>query len=277
MNILFYTTIMFLSLFNKKIFNFNLKFKTYSNKVSNNFSQLIQKSIKYDYKDNIENKKLISISPGGLKGFYLLGTISYIKENYDLSNYIFSGASAGSWCSLIMSMNKKFDFFNFIDSTIINATSILEIQLNIKRKLLYTYKDSDFDLTRVYIGVTTLQKFNLEKNIYTNFADLEDAIDCCIASSHIPFVTGGCMNRYHNMLTFDGGFSNYPYIKKIEPVIHIHPNIWNNNTKKNKKVFFYDTGLSLREKYNFNTLFMDGYNDAKKNKDYLTQLFHIKI
>ena len=47
--------------------------------------------------------KIISISPGGLNGYYLVGIISYIKSNYDLSNYLFTGASAGAWSSLFMS------------------------------------------------------------------------------------------------------------------------------------------------------------------------------
>lgn len=50
------------------------------------------------------NKKpnMITISPGGIYGFYTLGTCSYIKNNYNISDYIFSGASAGSWNSLYM-------------------------------------------------------------------------------------------------------------------------------------------------------------------------------
>ena len=50
----------------------------------------------------IKNKKLISISPGGLKGFYELGVLCFIKDNYDMENFIFSGASAGSWNALFM-------------------------------------------------------------------------------------------------------------------------------------------------------------------------------
>ena len=266
MYIINYITILLVSCFmNKKMFNLL--------PVKNNVS-IRKLNVIGDYYDNIDpikNKKLISISPGGFKGFYLLGTLAFIKDNYDLSNFIFSGASAGAWCSLIMTMKKKFDFFEFIDKNITNAVSIFEIEQNIKRKLLYKYKDSDFDLKRVFIGVTSIRNFNVETTIYSDFVNLEDAIDCCIASSHIPFVTGGFLNKYHNMLTFDGGFSSYPYVKEIEPVIHIHPNLWKKNIMDKKKVFFYDTTLFSKEKYDFNAIYMDGYNDAKKNKDYLTQ------
>ena len=46
--------------------------------------------------------KIISISPGGFKGFYQLGISSYIKDNYYTENILFTGASAGAWVSLMM-------------------------------------------------------------------------------------------------------------------------------------------------------------------------------
>ena len=221
--------------------------------------------------DIYNNKKLISISPGGFKGFYLLGTLIYIKENYDLKNYIFSGASAGAWCSLIMSMKSKFDLLDFIDENITNSKSILEIEQNIKIKIMKKYNNDDFDFKRIYVGVTQLKNLNVNTIIYSNFKNLEDAIDCCIASSHIPFVTGGLLNKYHNKISFDGGFVAYPYIKEIKATLHVDPYIW--NSKKTKSLFSYDTTLFSKDKYNFKNLYLDGYNDAKKNKDYLNSVF----
>ena len=40
----------------------------------------------------MDDKKLIISTPGGLHGFYLMGITSFIKERYDLSDCIFSGA-----------------------------------------------------------------------------------------------------------------------------------------------------------------------------------------
>jgi hypothetical protein len=54
---------------------------------------------------------------------------------------------------------------------------------------------------------------------------LEDAINCCIASSHIPILTGGLTNKYHNMFAFDGGFSSYPYVNRTR-ILHISPSMW---------------------------------------------------
>ena len=64
--------------------------------------------------ESIQDKKLITITPGGLQGFYVLGICTYIKENYDLSNYVFSGASAGSWNSLFLSY--KYDTKKILDA-----------------------------------------------------------------------------------------------------------------------------------------------------------------
>ena len=52
---------------------------------------------------------LISIKPGGLKGFYVLGICKYIKENYCLEDYYFYGSSAGSWNTIYLTL--PFDIF----------------------------------------------------------------------------------------------------------------------------------------------------------------------
>ena len=87
-----------------------------------------------------------------------------------------------------------------------------------------------FNFSKLFIGVTQYKNCQFTTNIYTNFVDLEDAIDCCIASSHIPFITNnGFTYKYLNTYSFDGGFSVNPYINKPSHLI-IKPDIWN---KKN--------------------------------------------
>jgi hypothetical protein len=111
-------------------------------------------------------------------------------------------------------------------------------------------------------------------------SNLEDAIDCCIGSSHIPYVTGNLINTYHNTYTFDGGFSKYPYLKTSPPVLHITPSMWKhmyNNTlvtTQNERINISDyTTLFSRGKYNFKLLYEEGYNDAKLNQWYLDNIF----
>jgi hypothetical protein len=218
--------------------------------------------------DNYEKKKLIILSPGGINGFYMLGVCSYIKENYNLTNYIFSGASAGAWNALYMIGDNNTNFKKLIFSiNFEEISSIMELQFAIKSKILESVNYVNYDYNRLFIGVTAMQGLNLVTNIYTQFVDLKDALDCCIASSHIPFITGGFVNKYHNITTFDGGFGKNPYINISEPVLHIHAGMWNNEEIK---------GLdSLRYKKNkqlFIELFEKGYNDTRENKDYLDKV-----
>ena len=59
-------------------------------------------------------KETISISPGGLQGFYLIGIVDFLKHNYNLDSYLLTGASAGAWSCLLMSY--KGDTKKFIKS-----------------------------------------------------------------------------------------------------------------------------------------------------------------
>ena len=208
-----------------------LKNNRFFNKISNNF--------KYS-DDELINKKMISIAPGGTNGFYTLGVSSYIKQNFNLENYVFSGASAGAWNALFLSF--KHDPNDFISTVLTidydNAKSILDIEYLIKQTLLDKYTDEDFNLKSIYVGVTTLEKFKFKTSIYTDFENLEDAINACIASSHIPFITGGLITKYKNKISFDGGFSKNPYLDKLTPVIKLSHTMWKNKMLMSLKETF---------------------------------------
>ena len=233
--------------------------------------------------DFIKNKKLISISPGGLKGFYELGVLSYIKDNYNMENYIFSGASAGAWNALFMCFKndtKQFVFNLLSDYKLSQVKNINELEYYLKYKLLVQYNSTDFDLRRLFIGVTTLQNFRPVTNIFSDFNNLEDAINCCIASSHIPLITGGLTNRYHNKYVFDGGFSKYPYLNFTENVLHITPGMWKKLNNKNKQFLNKFASLDIiielfliTKKKNYMQLFDYGYQDAKIHKPLLDDIF----
>lgn len=224
-----------------------------------------------------QDKKLISISPGGYKGFYMMGVAAYVKKHYDLSNYIYSGASAGAWNSLLMTYKGDISIFreHITDPTIIGAVSIAEMEQVLKRRLLESFSEKDFDLDRLFIGVTTVERGRKPSTtIYTRFENLEDAIDCCIASSHIPFITGNMTHTYHNLLSFDGGFSKYPYLVFTKPVLHITPGMWKSNdvpAKIWKDIHEYTT-LFSKDRYSFESLYDQGYRDAIYRKDILDKL-----
>lgn len=242
--------------------------------------------------DFIKDKRLISISPGGFKGFYVLGICKYIKQHYDLKNYIFSGASAGAWNSLFLCYKGDIETIQakILDVELQNSKSIQDMENLIKTRVLENYVTEDFDIRRLFIGVTTVEpsdeqtRFSVRRGIHTNttiftgFHEVEDALNCCIASSHIPLITGGFTNVYQNFLSYDGGFSNHPYLNITEPVLHISPNMWKKSALPKSSD---GAGLSLsdyttlfsKDKFHFHKLVEDGYADAQRNKEVLDSIF----
>jgi len=247
----------------------------------------------------IKNKMVISISPGGYKGFYVLGIASYIKDHYNTDNCIFSGASAGAWVSLLMTY--KGNHKNLLNSIGIFSEefknkTLFTMEHYMKDIILIHCDKKDFDLSQLFIGVVQLDRFKLKTNIYSDFHSLEDALECCISSSHIPFITGKMINIYNNKYTFDGGFSRYPYLENSQ--FHIYPSIWTqyketennpikeNNPNKIRKTnhMFHEllhidryTTLFTKDKYNFENLYIEGYHDAEKNKQQLDKIFIHKL
>lgn len=228
----------------------------------------------------IKDKKLISISPGGFKGFYVMGICKFIKDNYNLDDYIFSGASAGAWNSLLLCFNRDINEIQhkILDSTLQNTNKISDIEKRIKKQMLESYSTEDFDLRRLFIGVATINKYKTNTTIFTGFDNLEDALNCCIASSHIPLVTGGFTNVYRDILSFDGGFSKYPYLNTTRSALHITPNIWK---KKNKTIspsmsISDYTTLFSKAQYKFTEMVENGYTDSLQNKKTLDDVFDIK-
>jgi len=241
--------------------------KIYLSKKENQYTHFIE---------NTKDKKIISLSPGGYKGFYVLGICKFIKENYQLDNYVFSGASAGAWNSLMLCFKHDMnDIIKIIlDSNLEKSSSIHEIEKSIKKIILNKYTADDFDLNRLYVGVTIIDNYKTNTTIYTGFENLEDALESCIASSHIPLITGGLINFYRNIITFDGGFSKYPYLNTSKSVLHIHPNMWNHFSNTTGKFNITDyTTLFSKSKYPFHEMIHNGYVDSKKNKDILDKVF----
>ena len=252
----------------------------------NSFSKLDAK-IFDDYQidpEQYQNNDIVALSPAGLQGFYTLGISAYIKENYNLDDYLFSGASAGAWNALYMTYKgNSWDLPIQLSSIPYqNITSVRCLEDKIKEKLLESFESSDFDFKRLFISVTTIKRYYLQTTIYTDFDNLEDAIDCCIASSHIPFITGGLINRYNNKISFDGGFKKYPYLKIKKPVIHINPDMWKKKNgyiiQRNNNFDFINffNNLILKDHKNFEELFQFGYNDAKDNKIVLESILNRK-
>ena len=234
---------------------------------------------------DFHNKKLITISPGGIQGFYMLGVVKFLCNEYNINkndSYIYSGASAGSWLSVVLCL--KGDVNKFIEDMLnlnfSKADSILQWELIIRDYILNYYRITDFDFSKSFISVTRLsifddiRVFKLKNDIYSDFTSLLDVLECCITSSHIPFVTGGLFNTYKNKFGYDGGFLSDPYIKNVTKILQIKPNMFDNTDVEYNKVNSIDVqGMLNKDDVNIKKLFKKGYDEAKQNKIYLDKIF----
>jgi hypothetical protein len=175
------------------------------------------------------------------------------------------------------------------EDVVMDKKSIIELQYLMKYKLLAKYKTEDFDLKKLFVGVSTVKGLSLYSHIFTEFPSLEDAINCCMASSHIPLITGGLTNKYNNIYSLDGGLSNHPYLN-LKRKIHISPHMWK-DLKRNvpfspipkgepeplllkllKSIIHFPDYFSAKNN-NPLKLFDDGYLDAKLNRQHLDSIF----
>jgi hypothetical protein len=241
--------------------------------INSNKKNILYENYDHFLKDNIDykNKKIIRIGDGGINGFYLLGISSYIKKNYDLSDFIFSGVSAGSWNSIIMSYKKEpsdiiFNLMHDLKKFNKEEHSIYNLQVKLKTLLLEKYSNNDFYLDKAFHAVTCFKYKDNSINtiLYCNFNNLEDMVNSAMASSHIPLITGGYINKYKGKISFDGGLSYNPYINK-ESFFTIESLLWNNESIVN---------AFNQKDVDYMNLFMKGYTDSEKNKKYLDSIFN---
>lgn len=218
-------------------------------------------------KSKIYDKKVLHIAPAGIYGFYNIGICKIIKERYNLENYIFNGASAGAWNSLFMVYKHNHsDLINFVINKLNEERnkSIKDIQIKMKNIILSNYSTDDFDFDKLFINVCVLENKKFINYVYTDFENLESAIDCCIASSNIPILTGDFFYKYKNKLSFDGIFL---------PNINISCKKHDFTIKKcifGRKKFF----ISLFDKKNdVLKLYNLGIEDTLNNIDYLDDYF----
>ena len=214
------------------------------------------------------NKKLITLSPGGLAGFYMLGVVTYIQENYDTSDFQILGASAGAWNALPMVYKGPIN--DVVQDILCNyrnidgdgdgeVSSINQLQRNIQELITTNYKDDDFDLERINIATTRVIKTGFEQLIICDITTLQQATDSCIASSHIPFVTGK-VPKINNKRLYDGGFQKFPP-ENIQDCLNITPNIWETSPSEH-----FQELLNIKNLHAFETYYEKGFEDSQKNR-----------
>ena len=218
----------------------------------------------------IMKSNIINIYPGGLHGFYMMGICKYIKNHYNLNQYKFYGASAGSWNGLYLTYKDKDDkFIENIENIMVDERpkSIYKLQLKIKDKLLENYNIDDFEIEKLYISVAQLRKpiFRIKKKIYNEFDTLDDVTNCCIASSHLPIISGKISYKYNEHYCLDGGIFSNPFLNiENENILNIRPFMWKREKKYKNNLKEIDIKQSIYL----------GYEDANKNKEFLDEYFY---
>ena len=233
------------------------------------FNLFSSNSFIFTYKPLVNKNKLVTFGPGGITGFYTLGVTSYLKDNYNLTDYSFLGASAGSWNALLLTCKEN-------NSIIINkllsqdmfhkSTSVSNLLADIKTYVETTYKASDFELNKLYISVSVLNLFRFKPRVLYNFTSLQDATNGCFYSSYIPFVTGKVKFLYLKNFIFDGGIGKFPP-NHIRSYFDVYPSMWGRQfTSKDRFIYPTDTNY-------FKNIYELGYNDSCKNKHILDLYF----
>ena len=165
------------------------------------------------------NAKKIHIHFGGCGGSYsyLFGLATYLQQNYDLSDVIFSGISAGNimcvLCILNIDIEKMHELINIpllikLQNYKLKAfcNFIPEIK-QIMLKILNEDKNNYRKITnRLFINITHIPSFR--NRIISEFYSNEDLVDCIMASCHIPFYNTSFFYNFRNKYYIDGYISS---------------------------------------------------------------------
>jgi len=214
----------------------------------------------------------ILIGPGGYRGFYQLGICHYIKNHFDYSKKKIVGFSSGSWASLFLCLDNKYsnECLRNVFKQFKYSCKLTKLP-TVFRNAISKFNESDFNLSNLYVCMTNSTNNTLF--IKNNFLNINDCTNSCIGSSFVPLVTyNDIFYFYNNKPVIDGGICFKNYIKKInqDKVLLIRPSTFKD---KNPKYFVTIRGF-IKPKTSLYHLYVLGYQNARKNHDYLKKYFH---
>ena len=228
--------------------------------------------IYYIIKKNVVSKEHfdynIIYNTGGYYGFYQLGVCHYIKNNFNYNDKSSLGISAGSWLSLFMNVDKSRtnEFLLLIFKNLKRNTPIYKVPQIFKSSTEPFI--NDISTKNINILVTDVSEFKYK--IHNKFLSVTDAINCCTASSFVPFVTYKDLFYFYNhKLVVDGGLFKKIYMKSIDTNKSLIIKYDMFGRFKYFKLF----KSFRRPKYSLYELYLLGYKDASKNHKYLQKYF----
>ena len=208
-------------------------------------------------------KKCITIAPGGYLGLYMLGTMIFLKNNYNMKEYYIGGVSAGAFLSLyaLSKYNDNVIFNQVVDPLLTDLDGIKWEFLLSNMKTYTSELSGSIDRDRLFL-TTTKVKYHypwFENIIKTEFCSDNEVIDFAIASSFVPLLCGDyCMCNKADMY-IDGAFTNTnPIPYNCEQILYVNPGMWGRN-------FTILDCLNV-DKTKAMSLIVMGYIDANKNK-----------
>ena len=214
--------------------------------------------------------KYLYLAPGGFTMPYTFGVCKFIKEHYDLDNYNFIGASAGSWLSIYLASDMHLDDYIINDySKKFENKGILYKWHNICPFLIEEFSNSITDLTfikekRVKVSLSSYLNKTIVNNIIDDYEDLQQLFNLCTVSSYIPVLSGFSVPKRNDIITFDGYFSE-PNFKNYDIKLNICNSMFHRH--------FTLSDVIGKSKMNINELIYLGYYDCIIFKDYLDNVF----
>jgi len=216
-------------------------------------------------KINTNIKKYLYLAPGGFTMPYTLGISQFIKENYNLNNINFIGASAGSWTSIYLASDMYLSD-NLINdySKLFEDKGVIYKWHNICPFLIsempkYINDFSFIDEKKIKISLSQYDNKSIVNRITDDYNNINELFNLCVLSSYIPVLSGLNIPKKNNLITFDGYFSNPNFNKNDENLLII------SNEMFNRKFAFSD--VIGKNKINIKELIFLGYYDSMINKE----------
>lgn len=158
----------------------------------------------------------VVISGGGLKGYFMAGCASILQselKKYNIQMARISGASAGAWAGMFILSG--FDIEKWIETYHAckgNPNKLIHETYEDLAEWVKAHLPDDAYKTctgRLHISITVLSLFGLRNKIISEYTSNDDLIECCFASSTIPYLTErGPYRRFRGEIVCDGGVTN---------------------------------------------------------------------
>jgi hypothetical protein len=158
----------------------------------------------------------IVISGGGLKGYFMAGCAEVLLSQlmrHKISISRISGASAGAWAAMFMLCGVKAEHWieTYHQCYDHQNKLIHEIYEKIAAWLIPLLPEDAYIkcCERLYISVTVLTWRGPVNKIISEYYSNNDLLECCFASSTIPYLTErNGLRRFRGELVCDGGLTN---------------------------------------------------------------------